>query len=82
MDEPVNPKLQVAQRAAKLFVTQMAGVPPDVQLMTIEILAVAIFVSGFKKEKRLSLLSRWMKSVRENVTLHTKGKTDGQETVN
>lgn len=60
-------KLQMAQQAARLFVTQMAGVPTDVQLMAIEMLAATVFETGIKPEHHLKLLDPWLKSIRDTV---------------
>lgn len=60
-------KLRIAQQSAKLFLTQMAGVPTDVQLMAIEMLAAIVFTTGIKPEHQLKLLDPWLKSVRNTV---------------
>lgn len=70
-------KLKIAQQSAKLFLTQMAGVPADVQLMAIEMLAATVFMTGIKKEHQLKLLDPWLKSVRDTV-LNKEEKRSGK----
>lgn len=70
-------KLRIAQQSARLFLTQMAGVPTDVQLMAIEMLAATVFATGIKPEHQLKLLDPWLKSVRDTVlNKPTKPKKD------
>lgn len=70
-------KLEIAQRAAQLFLTQMAGVPTDIQLMAIEMLAGTVFKTGIKPQYQLQLLDHWLKSVRDTVlNKPTKPKKD------
>lgn len=70
-------KLKIAQQSAKLFLTQMAGVPADVQLMAIEMLAATVFQTGIKPEHQLRLLDPWLKSVRDTV-LNKEEKRSGK----
>ena len=70
-------KLKIAQHSAQLFLTQTAGVPADVQLMAIEMLAATVFQTGIKKEHQLRLLDPWLKSVRDTVLDKKEGKHRG-----
>jgi hypothetical protein len=74
-------KLNIAKQAAKLFLTQMASVPADVQLMTVELLARTIFETGIKAEKRIELADQWFEGIRDAVekSLKPKGKTSGKK---
>jgi uncharacterized protein YejL (UPF0352 family) len=76
----INIKQKMAQQAARLFLTQMASAPADVQLMAVGMIARIVFITGIKKERRLQLLSRWMKSLRDEVKedLNKKVETDGK----
>ena len=61
-------KLKIAQQAALMFINQMdaTGVPPDVQLMAIE-LAAKTRLSQVKESKRLWFLDAWLKSIRDDI---------------
>lgn len=75
-------KLRIAKQSAKLFLTQMASVPTDVQLMTIDLLTRTIFATGIKPEKRLKMFDDWIKPIREEVKKgppKEKAKTDGNQ---
>lgn len=70
MADPVNPqetKEKIAKESAKLFLTQMASVPADVQLMAVGMLAQTIFINDIKPQRRLELLDMWTKSVRDEI---------------
>lgn len=73
-------KLRIAKQSAKLFLTQMASVSADVQLMTIDILARTIFATGVKEDKRLKLFDDWIKPIRNEIKggPRKRTKTDGK----
>lgn len=75
-------KKRIAQQSAKLFLTQMASAPGDVQLMAVEMLAKTIFMTSVKAEKRLQLLDQWLGSIRDAVkddlNPKKKAKTNGK----
>lgn len=72
-------KLNIAKQSAKLFLTQMASVSADVQLMTIDILTRTVFATGIKEEKRLELFDEWIKPIRDEVKKGLpKEKTNGK----
>lgn len=69
MTAEIDAKTKIAAQSAKVFLTQMnvAGVPSDVQLMAVQMLAQTIFITSVKKEKRLQFLTRWMQSLRTTI---------------
>lgn len=73
-------KLAIARQVAKLFRSQaqMAKVPPDVQLMAIELLAKTAFTLDVKEERRLQMFDTWSKSIRDDINPKKKGKTNGK----
>lgn len=79
MADQVNPiKLKLAQRITKLFLTQMASVPADVQLMSIELLARTIFLTDIRAEKRLEFFDRWSGAIRNAIKADLKQKKKAQ----
>lgn len=77
MTDDVDLKVKIAARAAELFLRQLAGVPADVQLMAVQMIAQTIFLSDVPKTKRLQLLTRWTQSIR--TTIIEKEKQDVQK---
>lgn len=67
-------KVQIAKQGARLFLTQMASVPVDVQLMALEMIAKAIFATSMQEPRRLEFLDKWLKQIRDGVNALTKGK--------
>lgn len=72
MDSDV--KERIAKQSAKLFLTQLAGVPADVQLMAIDILIRVIFTTSIAQPKRLQILDTWLKGIRTGVQAEGKKK--------
>lgn len=70
-------KIKIAQECTKLFLTQMASVPADVQLMAIDMLARTIFTNDIKPEKRLEMFDLWSASIRTEILKLKKAKSNG-----
>lgn len=64
----------IAKQAAKLFFTQLAGVPALAQLMTAEMVTKTIFMTDVKPEHRLELLDKWLAEIRRYVVAESKPK--------
>lgn len=76
----VDPKkVAIAQQCAKLFLTQMASVPADVQLMAIDMLARTIFTNDIKPDRRLEMFDLWSASIRKEVLKLKKAKTNAKK---
>lgn len=60
-------KLTIARQCAKLFLTQMASVPADVQLMAADMMVRTIFINDIKAEKRLEFFDLWSDSIRKEL---------------
>lgn len=72
-------KIRIAKQSARLFLTQMASVPADVQLMSLEMIAKAIFTTSVPEPRRLEFLDKWLDQIRAGVKSLTKGKkTNGK----
>lgn len=67
-------KVRIAKQSARLFLTQMASVPVDVQLMAVEMIAKAIFATSVQEPRRLEFLDKWLKQIRDGVVAITGGK--------
>ncbi len=66
-------RVKIAKQSARLFLTQMASVPVDVQLMALEMIAKAVFASSVQEPRRLEFLDKWLKQIRDGVAALTKG---------
>lgn len=78
----IDPRKQdIARQCAKLFLTQMASVPADVQLMAIDMLARTIFINDIKPEKRLEMFDLWSDSIRKEL-LKARKKPNGKKSSN
>lgn len=67
-------KTRIARQSAKLFLTQLAAVPADVQLMAIDMIVRVIFTTSIAESKRLEILDAWLKGIRAGVQAEGKKK--------
>lgn len=71
--EQIDPaEFESAKKAASMFMAQMVAMHPRVQLMTVDMMLKAAFLSNVKDQHRLALFDRYVKAIRGQILAATR----------